>query len=100
MSVSVLVRLLEAAGYDLKVVAHGHGRTLEDILAGQRIDRAGAMRLDVHVQGRKVASLFRERDDYVLKYERDVATTDFISLAMPVREEAWRWPLPGKRGGI
>jgi serine/threonine-protein kinase HipA len=58
------------------------------------------MRLDVHVQGRKVASLFRERDDYVLKYERDVAATDFISLAMPVREEAWRWPLPGKRGGI
>lgn len=36
MSVSVLVRLLEAAGYDLKVVAHGHARTLEDILAEQR----------------------------------------------------------------
>ncbi|MGF6756181.1 acetylglutamate kinase [Paraburkholderia sp. GAS42] len=30
------IRLLEAAGYDLKVVAHGHGRTLEDILAEQR----------------------------------------------------------------
>jgi hypothetical protein len=28
--------LLEAAGYDLKFVAHGHGRTLEDILAEQR----------------------------------------------------------------
>ena len=36
MSVAVLVRLLEAAGYDLKFVAHGHGRTLEDILAEQR----------------------------------------------------------------
>ncbi|MBN8924158.1 MAG: transcriptional regulator [Rhodanobacter sp. 68-29] len=36
MSVSALVRLLEAAGYDLKVVKHGHGRTLEDILAEQR----------------------------------------------------------------
>jgi transcriptional regulator with XRE-family HTH domain len=36
MSVSVLLRLLEAAGYDLKIVAHGHGRTLEDILAEQR----------------------------------------------------------------
>jgi transcriptional regulator with XRE-family HTH domain len=36
MSVSVLVRLLEAAGYDLKFVAHGHGRTLEDILVEQR----------------------------------------------------------------
>lgn len=36
MSVSVLVRLLEAAGYDLKVVKTGHSRTLEDILAEQR----------------------------------------------------------------
>jgi transcriptional regulator with XRE-family HTH domain len=36
MSVSVLLRLLEAAGYDLKFVAHGHGRTLEDILVEQR----------------------------------------------------------------
>ncbi len=36
MSVSVLVRLLEAAGYDLKVVRVGHARTLEDILAEQR----------------------------------------------------------------
>ena len=36
MSVSALVRLLEAAGYDLKVVKSGHQRTLEDILAEQR----------------------------------------------------------------
>jgi transcriptional regulator with XRE-family HTH domain len=36
MSVSVLVRLLEAAGYDLKLVKPGHGRTVEDILAEQR----------------------------------------------------------------
>jgi len=36
MSVSALVRLLEAAGYDLKAVKHGHTRTLEDILAEQR----------------------------------------------------------------
>ncbi|MEW9570287.1 helix-turn-helix transcriptional regulator [Rhodanobacter sp. Si-c] len=36
MSVSALVRLLEAAGYDLKAVKHGHARTLEDILAEQR----------------------------------------------------------------
>lgn len=36
MSVSVLVRLLEAAGYDLKLVKLGHVRTLEDILAEQR----------------------------------------------------------------
>lgn len=36
MSVSVLVRLLKAAGYDLKPVKTGHVRTLEDILAEQR----------------------------------------------------------------
>jgi tetraacyldisaccharide-1-P 4'-kinase len=40
MSVSALVRLLEAAGYDLKVVARGYGRTLEDILAEQRAESA------------------------------------------------------------
>lgn len=38
MSVSALVRLLEAAGYDLKAVKHGHTRTLDDILAEQRQD--------------------------------------------------------------
>lgn len=38
MSVSILVRLLEAAGYDLKLVKAGHQRTLEDILAEQRRD--------------------------------------------------------------
>ena len=36
MSVAALVRLLEAAGYDLKVVKTGHTRTLDDILAEQR----------------------------------------------------------------
>nr|WP_255701702.1 helix-turn-helix transcriptional regulator [Bordetella sp. LUAb4] len=36
MSVSALLRLLEAAGYDLKPVKQGHVRTLEDILAEQR----------------------------------------------------------------
>jgi len=36
MSVSVLLKLLEGAGYDLKVVKAGHQRTLEDILAEQR----------------------------------------------------------------
>jgi len=36
MSVSALVRLLEAAGYDLQLVKHGHTRTLEDILVEQR----------------------------------------------------------------
>jgi transcriptional regulator with XRE-family HTH domain len=36
MSVSALVRLLEAAGYDLRLVKHGHARTLEDVLAEQR----------------------------------------------------------------
>ena len=36
MSVSALLKLLDAAGYSLKVVPHGHMRTLEDILAEQR----------------------------------------------------------------
>lgn len=36
MSVSALVRLLESAGYDLKLIKHGHIRTIEDILAEQR----------------------------------------------------------------
>jgi transcriptional regulator with XRE-family HTH domain len=36
MSVSALVRLLDAAGFDLKLSPHGHARTLEDILAEQR----------------------------------------------------------------
>lgn len=36
MSMSALVRLLEAAGCDLKAVPIGHQRTAEDILAEQR----------------------------------------------------------------
>ncbi|MDS0856879.1 helix-turn-helix domain-containing protein [Burkholderia pseudomultivorans] len=36
MSASALVRLLEAAGYDLRTVRRGHGRTLDDILTEQR----------------------------------------------------------------
>jgi transcriptional regulator with XRE-family HTH domain len=40
MSVSVLVRLLEAAGYDLKAVKLGYARTLEDVLAEQRSGEA------------------------------------------------------------
>lgn len=50
------------------------------------------MKLDVHVQGRRAASLYREHDEYVLKYHPGVDAADFISLAMPVREESWRWP--------
>jgi transcriptional regulator with XRE-family HTH domain len=36
MSVSALVRLLQAADYDLRLVKTGHTRTVEDILAEQR----------------------------------------------------------------
>lgn len=36
MRVLALVRLLEAAGYDLKLVKADHDRTVEDILAEQR----------------------------------------------------------------
>ncbi|MGM8933292.1 helix-turn-helix domain-containing protein [Pseudomonas neustonica] len=37
MSVSALVRLLEAAGYELKLIKIGHQRTIEDILEEQRL---------------------------------------------------------------
>ncbi|MEG3134070.1 type II toxin-antitoxin system HipA family toxin [Rouxiella sp. T17] len=50
------------------------------------------MKLDVQVLGKKVASLFRERDEYVLQYLPEATKHDFISLTMPVREKAWRWP--------
>jgi transcriptional regulator with XRE-family HTH domain len=36
MSVSALVRLLDAAGYELRAVQRGYSRTLEDVLAEQR----------------------------------------------------------------
>jgi transcriptional regulator with XRE-family HTH domain len=36
MSLSVLLRLLEALGYELKTIKAGHTRTLEDVLAEQR----------------------------------------------------------------
>lgn len=50
------------------------------------------MKLDVHVCGRPVAQLYRERDEYVLKYLPGTAAQDFVSLTMPVRDEPWRWP--------
>ena len=50
------------------------------------------MKLDVHVCGRTVASLYRERDEYVLRYLSGVELPDFVSLAMPVRDAPWRWP--------
>ena len=50
------------------------------------------MKLDVQVRGKVVAQLYRERDDYVMKYLPGSAETDFVSLAMPVRDEPWRWP--------
>lgn len=50
------------------------------------------MRLDVQVRGKNVAKLYRERDEYVLKYLPDVMPTEFVSLTMPVRDEPWKWP--------
>lgn len=50
------------------------------------------MRLDVHVRGNRVAQLYRERDEYVLKYSVNAGVDDFVSLAMPVQDEPWRWP--------
>jgi len=48
------------------------------------------VKLDVQVQGQNVAQLFRERDEYVLKYLPNAS--NFVSLTMPVRDEPWRWP--------
>lgn len=50
------------------------------------------MKLDVQVRGKNIAKLYRERDEYVLKYTTAAEAADFVSLTMPVREEAWRWP--------
>jgi serine/threonine-protein kinase HipA len=50
------------------------------------------MRLDIQVKGKNVARLYRERDDYFLKYLPDAGPADFVSLAMPVRDEPWKWP--------
>jgi serine/threonine-protein kinase HipA len=50
------------------------------------------MKLDVQVRGKNVAKLYRENDEYLLKYVAGTPDTEFVSLAMPVREEAWRWP--------
>ena len=50
------------------------------------------MRLSVQVRGRPVATLYRERDNYVLRYLPQATLDDFVSLTMPVREEPWVWP--------
>ena len=50
------------------------------------------MRLDVQVLGKRVAQLYREGDEYVLKYLSEAQSSDFVSLAMPVEEGQWRWP--------
>ncbi|ANN79176.1 type II toxin-antitoxin system HipA family toxin [Bordetella flabilis] len=50
------------------------------------------MKLDVHVCGRTVAKLYRERDEYVLSYLPGTDPAYFVSLTMPVRAEPWRWP--------
>ncbi len=50
------------------------------------------MKLDVHVMGQRVAKLSREGDEYLLTYLAGTPDDAFVSLAMPVREQAWRWP--------
>lgn len=50
------------------------------------------MKLDVKVSGKTVAQLYRERDEYLLKYLPSTGPADFVSLTMPVRDEPWRWP--------
>ena len=43
-----------------------------------------AIRLDVQVRGKTVSQLYREHDEYVLRYLPDADTGDFVSLLMPV----------------
>jgi serine/threonine-protein kinase HipA len=50
------------------------------------------MKLDVHAGGKRVAQLYRDADEYHLKYLPGTAETDFVSLTMPVRDESWKWP--------
>lgn len=50
------------------------------------------MILDVHIGLKTVATLYRQRDEYVLSYLPEAAAADFVSLTMPVREEPWKWP--------
>jgi len=50
------------------------------------------MKLDVHVSGKRVAQLYREADEYHMKYLPGTAEVDFVSLTMPVRDETWKWP--------
>jgi serine/threonine-protein kinase HipA len=50
------------------------------------------MKLSVRVRGNAVATLYRERDTYVLKYLPQTVRADFVSLTMPVRDEPWVWP--------
>lgn len=50
------------------------------------------MKLDVQVRGKTVAQLYREHGDYLLKYLPGTLEEEFVSLAMPVRAEPWRWP--------
>lgn len=41
------------------------------------------MKLDVQVSGKTVAQLYRERDEYLLKYLPGVDAANFVSLTMP-----------------
>jgi serine/threonine-protein kinase HipA len=50
------------------------------------------MRLHVFVKGKLVAHLFRQADDFALRYTADATSDDFVSLTMPLREQAWVWP--------
>lgn len=50
------------------------------------------MRVHVHVKGKLVAHLYRHADDYALRYIAGASADDFVSLTMPVREDAWVWP--------
>lgn len=50
------------------------------------------MKLDVRVNDLKVATLFRERDEFVLLYDTSTPPELLVSLTMPVQARPWVWP--------
>jgi serine/threonine-protein kinase HipA len=61
-------------------------------LTGDAPGVTAGMVLDVCVLGRKVGTLQKLGDEYVLQYDAGIAPEQFVSLAMPVRMRPWVWP--------
>lgn len=58
-------------------------KTIDDLRA------ADLNRLDVYVNGKRVALLAKEYPNFVLTYIPEAGRDDFVSITMPVRAESW-----------